>query len=234
MEVQFDEHKLLVVYAHDLEPFEAVLRQAGRAARRPAEADHRGRAPAQQRRRASASEFEQLAAASAWRSRRSGWRGKGLHPARHGRRYGVRSSRATRESLRMDVRGHRFVFVVGVSGSGTTMTTRILGAAAARCRPGGNHVRVPADDPAVLDRLAPASTTPAPVCGTARPTPSPPPPPVARWSISSANCSGCPSALRSRTSSTSAPSRSSQATATGQTCATVRPVRRRAARGGLP
>jgi hypothetical protein len=29
MEVQFDEHKLLVVYAHDLEPFEAVLRQAG-------------------------------------------------------------------------------------------------------------------------------------------------------------------------------------------------------------
>jgi hypothetical protein len=28
-EVQFDEHKLLVVYAHDLEPFEAVLRQAG-------------------------------------------------------------------------------------------------------------------------------------------------------------------------------------------------------------
>ena len=29
MEVQFDEHKLLVVYAHELEPFEAVLRQAG-------------------------------------------------------------------------------------------------------------------------------------------------------------------------------------------------------------
>ena len=29
MEVQFDEHKLLVVYAHDLEPFEAALRQAG-------------------------------------------------------------------------------------------------------------------------------------------------------------------------------------------------------------
>ncbi|MGD9713834.1 MAG: hypothetical protein AB7V46_17495 [Thermomicrobiales bacterium] len=29
MEVQFDEHKLLVVYAHDLEPFERVLRQAG-------------------------------------------------------------------------------------------------------------------------------------------------------------------------------------------------------------
>lgn len=29
MEVQFDEHKLLVVYAHDLEPFEQVLRQAG-------------------------------------------------------------------------------------------------------------------------------------------------------------------------------------------------------------
>jgi hypothetical protein len=29
MEVQFDEHKLLVVYAHDLEPFEAVLRQSG-------------------------------------------------------------------------------------------------------------------------------------------------------------------------------------------------------------
>ena len=26
MEVQFDEHKLLVVYAHDLEPFERVLR----------------------------------------------------------------------------------------------------------------------------------------------------------------------------------------------------------------
>ena len=29
MEVQFDEHKLLVVYAHDLEPFERVLRQGG-------------------------------------------------------------------------------------------------------------------------------------------------------------------------------------------------------------
>ena len=29
MEVQFDEHKLLVVYAHDLEPFERVVRQAG-------------------------------------------------------------------------------------------------------------------------------------------------------------------------------------------------------------
>jgi hypothetical protein len=29
MEVQFDEHKLLVIYAHDLEPFEVVLRQAG-------------------------------------------------------------------------------------------------------------------------------------------------------------------------------------------------------------
>jgi hypothetical protein len=29
MEVQFDEHKLLVIYARDLEPFERVLRQAG-------------------------------------------------------------------------------------------------------------------------------------------------------------------------------------------------------------
>jgi hypothetical protein len=29
MEVQFDEHKLLVVYAHDLEPFEEIIRQAG-------------------------------------------------------------------------------------------------------------------------------------------------------------------------------------------------------------
>ncbi len=29
MEVQFDEHKLLFVYAHDLEPFEEVLVQAG-------------------------------------------------------------------------------------------------------------------------------------------------------------------------------------------------------------
>jgi hypothetical protein len=29
MEVQFDEHKLLVIYAHDLEPFEEILRQAG-------------------------------------------------------------------------------------------------------------------------------------------------------------------------------------------------------------
>jgi hypothetical protein len=27
LEVQFDEHKLLIVYAHDLEPFERVLRQ---------------------------------------------------------------------------------------------------------------------------------------------------------------------------------------------------------------
>jgi hypothetical protein len=29
MEVQFDEHKLLVVYAHDLKPFEEIVRQAG-------------------------------------------------------------------------------------------------------------------------------------------------------------------------------------------------------------
>jgi hypothetical protein len=29
MEVQFDEHKLLVVYARDLEPFERIVRQAG-------------------------------------------------------------------------------------------------------------------------------------------------------------------------------------------------------------
>jgi hypothetical protein len=29
MEVQFDEHKLLVVYAHDLKPFERILREAG-------------------------------------------------------------------------------------------------------------------------------------------------------------------------------------------------------------
>jgi hypothetical protein len=29
MEVQFDEHKLLFVYAHDLEPFEAILLDAG-------------------------------------------------------------------------------------------------------------------------------------------------------------------------------------------------------------
>ena len=29
MEVQFDEHKLLVVYAHDLEPFERIIRQEG-------------------------------------------------------------------------------------------------------------------------------------------------------------------------------------------------------------
>src|SRR5262249_26880469 len=29
MEVQFDEHKLLVVYAHDLAPFEEILQEAG-------------------------------------------------------------------------------------------------------------------------------------------------------------------------------------------------------------
>jgi hypothetical protein len=29
MEVQFDEHKLLVVYAHDLKPFERILRELG-------------------------------------------------------------------------------------------------------------------------------------------------------------------------------------------------------------
>ncbi len=29
MEVQFDEHKLIFVYAHDLDPFEQVLREAG-------------------------------------------------------------------------------------------------------------------------------------------------------------------------------------------------------------
>jgi hypothetical protein len=31
MEVQFDEHKLLIVYAHDLEPFETILKHAGLA-----------------------------------------------------------------------------------------------------------------------------------------------------------------------------------------------------------
>ena len=49
MEVQFDEHKLLVVYARDLQPFEGILQAARRQARRPHEADHRGRAPAQHR-----------------------------------------------------------------------------------------------------------------------------------------------------------------------------------------
>jgi hypothetical protein len=29
MEIQFDEHKLLIVYAHDLEPFECIVRQFG-------------------------------------------------------------------------------------------------------------------------------------------------------------------------------------------------------------
>jgi hypothetical protein len=29
MEVQFDEHKLLFVYAHDLEPFEQILKDHG-------------------------------------------------------------------------------------------------------------------------------------------------------------------------------------------------------------
>ena len=29
MEVQFDEHKLLIVYAHDLKPFETILEEAG-------------------------------------------------------------------------------------------------------------------------------------------------------------------------------------------------------------
>jgi hypothetical protein len=29
MEIQFDEHKLLIVYAHDLEPFERIVRQFG-------------------------------------------------------------------------------------------------------------------------------------------------------------------------------------------------------------
>jgi hypothetical protein len=29
MEVQFDEHKLLIIYAHDLSPFECILRRAG-------------------------------------------------------------------------------------------------------------------------------------------------------------------------------------------------------------
>ena len=31
MEVQFDEHKLLIVYARDLEPFETILKEAGLA-----------------------------------------------------------------------------------------------------------------------------------------------------------------------------------------------------------
>lgn len=48
-------------------------------------------------------------------------------------------------------RDFRFVFVVGVSGSGTTMTTRLLGAPTTSAALGGNHVRVPGDDPAALD-----------------------------------------------------------------------------------
>jgi hypothetical protein len=29
VEIQFDEHKLLIVYAHNLRPFERILRRAG-------------------------------------------------------------------------------------------------------------------------------------------------------------------------------------------------------------
>ena len=49
MEVQFDEHKLLVVYAHDLKPFEEIMRRHGISAGRQAQAHYRGRAPAQHR-----------------------------------------------------------------------------------------------------------------------------------------------------------------------------------------
>ena len=48
MEVQFDEHKLLVVYARDLEPFEPPA-PARRGPHRRPEAHHRRRAPAQHR-----------------------------------------------------------------------------------------------------------------------------------------------------------------------------------------
>ena len=51
MEVQFDEHKLLFVYAHDLEPFEQILLAAGPEAGRHAQVHLRGRAPALDRRR---------------------------------------------------------------------------------------------------------------------------------------------------------------------------------------
>ena len=51
MEVQFDEHKLLFVYAHDLQPFEEILLPVWLEARRHAQVHLRGRAPALDRRR---------------------------------------------------------------------------------------------------------------------------------------------------------------------------------------
>ena len=51
MEVQFDEHKLLFVYAHDLQPFEEILQRVWPEARRHAQVHLRGRAPPLDRRR---------------------------------------------------------------------------------------------------------------------------------------------------------------------------------------
>ena len=51
MEVQFDEHKLLFVYANDLEPFEEILIEPRPEARRHPQVHLRGRAPALDRRR---------------------------------------------------------------------------------------------------------------------------------------------------------------------------------------
>ena len=53
MEVQFDEHKLLFVYAHDLQPFEEILLQLRPEARRHAQVHLRGRASPFHRRRLS-------------------------------------------------------------------------------------------------------------------------------------------------------------------------------------
>ncbi len=51
MEVQFDEHKLLFVYANDLEPFEPILIEHGLKRDDTPEVHLRGRAPALDRRR---------------------------------------------------------------------------------------------------------------------------------------------------------------------------------------
>jgi hypothetical protein len=46
----------------------------------------------------------------------------------------------------MTARGYRFIFIVGASGSGTTMLTRLLSSPEGCVGLGGNHVSIPKDD----------------------------------------------------------------------------------------